>query len=172
MSRQLHLLRHAKSSWDESGIEDAARPLNARGERAALLIGHHLARLEQPPELVLCSPAIRCRQTVDVAFGAANLAPTVEYLEQLYLANVGTLVSVIRGVDDGTSAVMLVGHNPGLHDFANRLARLSRDPNAKLIASKFPTCALACYELAITQWRQAGPDVAQLMSYTTPKDLT
>ncbi len=151
----LYLLRHAKSSWESFDLPDHDRPLAPRGKRAAKAMARHLREQGIAPELVLCSTAKRARETLErVGLGAAN----VVFDAGLYGASAATLVRRVTDVE--VSSVMLIGHNPGLHDLA---LRLLRNPPADLEV-KFPTGALLALEL--------GADgTAELLEFTRPRDL-
>src|SRR5579863_8170557 len=118
---QLHLLRHAKSSWDDDA-DDHARPLNKRGREAARLVGQMLPRAIAPIDLVLCSSAARTRETAELALAGLSPPPRILFEDGLYLAGVERLMERLRELDEATGAVMMIGHNPGLHDLALTLA--------------------------------------------------
>jgi phosphohistidine phosphatase len=115
--RRLYLLRHAKSSWDDPALPDSERPLAPRGRRDAKRIGKHLGRLGITPALVLCSSAVRTQETLDLIRPALAEA-AVQIEEQLYGASSETMLERIRDVPDEVGSLLLIGHNPGLHDLA------------------------------------------------------
>ncbi len=119
--RQLLLLRHAKSSWDDPALSDHARPLNARGRRSAAAMAVALRTLDFAPELVLVSSARRTLQTLE-ALGPLPGLPTVEATDDLYLAPWTALLATLRAVPAAVRSVLLVAHNPGLHDLVLSLA--------------------------------------------------
>ncbi len=136
--RQLLLLRHAKSSWDDPTRPDRERPLNRRGQRAAAAMRQAIRDLGLVPELVLVSPARRTLQTLE-ALEPWDQTPLVEPTETLYLATATQLLSVLHGVPETVRSVLLIGHNPGLHELAVMLAgRPTRPPAAKAPAGKAP----------------------------------
>lgn len=164
--RTLYLLRHAKSSWDDPALPDRERPLASRGRRDAKRIGKHLRRLGITPALVLCSPAVRTQETLDLLRPAlAEVAAEVE--EQLYGASSETLLERIHSVPDDVGSVLLIGHNPGLHDLA--LALASSGAKLERLEAKFPTAALAT--LALERWSSLSPGDAELVAYVVPKQL-
>ena len=167
--RILHLLRHAKSSWRESGLADRDRPLNARGHRTGRLLAAHLAGLPAP-DLVLCSSALRTRETCEYVVRAYDSRPPVSFEEVLYLAPARALAERIEAVEDDVATLLVIGHNPGLHELAAGLARHGpRDARARL-AGKFPTGALASFRLA-GPWHALGHAPIALTSYVVPSDL-
>lgn len=141
--RQLLLLRHAKSSWDDPKLPDHARPLNSRGRRAAEAVRGVLDELGVAPELVLVSSARRTLQTL-AALEPWRVAPRVEPLDALYLASAADMLSVLREAGGEASCVMLVGHNPGLHELALLLSGEGSDHEQRAsLEEGYPTAALA-----------------------------
>jgi phosphohistidine phosphatase len=167
--KHLFLLRHAKSSWDDPTLADHDRPLAPRGRRAARVIAEHLRRKGIAPELVLCSPSRRTRQTLTrIAPGLGENAD-VQIDSELYTASAAELLEVLREVPDEVQSVMLIGHNPGIQDLALSLARGGSE--VVRVRSKFPTAALATLELD-GSWRELAPGSAELVSLVKPKDLS
>jgi phosphohistidine phosphatase len=168
--RHLMLLRHAKSSWDDASCPDHDRPLTARGRRGAELVGRHLRELKTRPTLVLCSSARRARETLEGI--APALGDEVEVLveRELYGATGGQLLDRLRQVPRHTSSVMAIGHNPGLEDLATTLAGGGDTDALDRMARKFPTAALATFEVPGT-WRQLAPGTATLVAYVVPREL-
>lgn len=163
----LYLLRHAKSSWVDPTLSDLQRPLAARGRRDAKRIAKHLRRLGDEPELVLCSPAMRTRETLELVRPAVG-SSTIVLEDELYAASSDELLARIRLVPDPVASVMLIGHNPGLQQLALLLAS-SGDERERLEA-KFPTAALATLAVA-TSWSRLAPTDATLTAYVVPKQL-
>jgi len=156
---RLLLLRHAKSSWDDPGLPDHERPLAPRGHRAAERMAEYL--------LVLCSSALRTRETLERmtdAFGGAEIA--VE--DELYGATEDELLKRLRRVAEGSETVALIGHNPGIQDLAIALA--GSGEGLERMRAKFPTGALAVLEFD-GPWRRLELGGARLASFVTPKDL-
>src|SRR5262245_8808065 len=141
--RRLHLLRHAKSSWDDAWLSDHERPLAPRGERAGRAMAKHMGAEGTAPELVLCSDAVRATQTLDLIREALGES-RIEVEAELYGASAGDLLGRVQQVDDGTSSVMLIGHNPGMHDVALQLAGGGRRLDDLRV--EYPTCALVTLE--------------------------
>ncbi len=159
-------MRHAKSDYP-NGVPDHDRPLASRGRRACRLLSAYLRSCPRPPDLVLCSSALRTRQTVDgIRPGLlADVAVLVE--DRLYLADGTDLLVRLREVDNRVEVVLVVGHNPGIHELAVGL--LGAAGHRKLPA--FPTGALATEDVALPHWERLGPGAARLVAYTTPKLL-
>jgi phosphohistidine phosphatase len=165
--RTLSLLRHAKSSWDDPSLSDAARPLAPRGRRDAARIADHLVTTGFEPELVLCSPAVRTRETLELVRDALG-DPTVVFDDGLYGASSGGLLARLRLVEDAVASVLLIGHNPGLHDLALDLA--SSGNERERLETKFPTGALATLTFPET-WRGLAAGDADLAAFVIPKQL-
>jgi phosphohistidine phosphatase len=166
--KHLYLLRHAKSSRKDSSLPDHDRPLAGRGRRAAGAIARHLRQQGIEPELVLCSSARRARETLDRVEPALGKS-TVRVEDDLYAASACTLLDRLRGVEDTVESVMLIGHNPGLQDLALGLAR--RSPRVDELTTKYPTAALATFELSASTWRELDRDTAELADLVRPRDL-
>jgi phosphohistidine phosphatase len=167
--KRLHLLRHAKSSWNDPTLADHDRPLAPRGRRAAKVMAEHLARKGISPELVVCSPSRRTRQTLKRLAPALGKSAEVRIEPELYAAPAADLLDVLHEVPDEVESVMLIGHNPGIQDLALSLA--SAGPEIQRLRSKFPTAALATLELDGT-WRELAPGSAELASFVKPKELS
>ena len=163
----LYLLRHAKSSWDDPTLADRQRPLAPRGRRDAKRIADHLRRAGSEPELVLCSSATRTRETLELIRPALAEA-TVLVEDQLYGASSEELLARIHVVPDAIASVMLIGHNPGLHELALSVA--STGDELERLEAKFPTAALATLALP-KGWSQLAPADATLAAYVVPKQL-
>ncbi len=167
--RVLQLLRHAKSSWRKGNLADRERPLNRRGHHAGRLLAAHLAR-QTPPNLVLCSSALRTRETFEHIATAYPIRPRLAVEEGLYLATPRALIERIELVPDEVTTLMVIGHNPGLHELAAALARHGSKIDRARLAAKFPTGALASYRLA-GPWRDIAHAPIALTSYIVPSDL-
>ena len=166
--KRLYLLRHAKSSWDDSSLPDHDRPLAGRGRRASKAIARHLREEDIKPDLVLCSSARRGRETLDRLEKALG-ASTVQVEDDLYAASATQLLDRVRSVPDSVESVMLIGHNPGLQELALGLARASA--TADELAAKYPTAALATLEFSASSWRELDNGAADLVALVRPRDL-
>ena len=173
--KRLFLLRHAKAERDVPGIDDEARVLAPRGRVDASRIGRVLREENHVPDLVLCSTATRTRQTLELLLPELGVHPVVQYLEELYLARPGTILSVIRQTRDGAGSLMIVGHNPGLVDCAQALTREPDDRRMRKLyvamSEKFSTGALAILDFEIAQWSGVEVETGELELFVRPKDL-
>jgi phosphohistidine phosphatase len=166
--KQLFLLRHAKSSWDDSELVDHDRPLAPRGRRAAKLIAEHVGRERVRPALVLCSSARRTRETLERIAPALGEGIPVHIERELYGASEQRLLERLQAIEDGVESLLLIGHNPGVEQLALSLAG-SGEKLAR-VRSKYPTGALATLEFP-SGWSELRPGIAELTAFVTPKQL-
>jgi phosphohistidine phosphatase len=159
--KKLYLLRHLKSSWDDPALPDRERPLAPRGRKAGKKLARHLRGAAVAPELVLCSPAERTRETLAAVRGELG-EPEVRFVDGLYAASHGELLGVLRAVGPGVGSVLVIAHNPGLQDLAVALAGFVQD--------KFPTGALATLSFDAT-WAELEPGSCRLVDYVVPREL-
>jgi phosphohistidine phosphatase len=171
--RQLLLLRHAKSSWDPAAMPDRDRPLNARGRRSAAAMRQAMRDLGLAPDVVLVSTARRTMETLE-ALEPWDDTPLVDAMDSLYLASPMQLTAVLHGVAETVRSVLLIGHNPGMHDLALSLAgpgaMLGGGKNEHALAEGFPTGALAEFVVPGSWWdlREGG---GRLVRFLTPRML-
>jgi phosphohistidine phosphatase len=170
---QLLLLRHAKSSWDDATLPDRDRPLSKRGRRAAATMRQAIQQLGLTPDLVVVSPARRAQETL-AGLEPWDETPLVEEVEALYLATAEQLLAVVRGMNETVRSIMLIGHNPGMHEFAVMLGGAQRAGDrgepAKRLATEFPTAALAEFSIA-GSWQQLDAGAGHLVRFLLPRDL-
>lgn len=170
-AHRLLLLRHAKSSWNNAQLADHDRPLAPRGLRAAETMAAHLAALDAPPDLVLCSTARRAVDTLEPLRARLPAGTEVLLEDDLYGAPAPALLARLRLVPGDARSVLVVGHNPGLEDLVHLLGRQG-DPSAVArVAAKFPTAALATLVFG-GPWKDLGPGDATLEAFVVPGDLT
>lgn len=170
--KTLTVLRHAKSSWDDAVARDFDRPLNARGQRAAMTVGRHMRSEGLEFDHVVASPAVRIVETieqVETGYGGA-LAPAWD--RRIYLASASTLLDVIHELPDGADSALLIGHNPGLEDLVlmlvpDRAGDLLRDS----VEEKFPTAALAVITFDTADWGGIRSNAGSLARFVRPRDL-
>jgi phosphohistidine phosphatase len=165
----LALLRHAKSSWDRLDIDDFDRPLNERGRTTAPVMGAALKELNFVPELILCSPAERTRETLSLITPAVNDVK-VTFDEQLYLTSQETLYGLLKAVPVGIQKVLMIGHNPGMHGLALFLTGTGDAKSISRLEDKFPTAALALFSFEQDFWRDLLPSSGRLEAFVTPRD--
>ncbi|HXZ67730.1 MAG TPA: histidine phosphatase family protein [Alphaproteobacteria bacterium] len=176
--RRLLLLRHAKSDWSKPGgrqRDDHERPLNARGQEAAALIGRYMRKKKYLPALVLCSTATRTRETLKILLPALGARPEIRYEDSLYLAEWPRLLEAVRVAPDGASPVLMIGHNPGMEQLAAALLAQPKTAAARALtgamAQKFPTGALAVFDFRGETWSAVKPGAGRLRDFVRPKEL-
>jgi len=156
------LVRHAKSSWSAGDLTDRQRPLNSRGERDAPRMGQRISEHGIRPSLIVTSPAVRAWTTAKII--AQNINYPLEFLQRedrLYLASPDEIMDVIVAQDNGFNSLMLVGHNPGLTEFANFLV-----PG---VTDNLQTAGVVSVQLETENWSLYERPAAELMVYDYPK---
>lgn len=167
--RRLYLLRHAKSSWGDSALSDSDRPLAPRGRRAAERMAAHIHDADVRPSLVLCSSALRTRETLAAILPALGEAVVVVIDPSLYSAGAKEIVDRVRAASDDVPSIMVIGHNPGMQEFALTLA--TSGPALSAVREGFVTGALATLEFPGEHWRLLGPGTAELVAFVAPREL-
>ncbi|QDT63473.1 SixA phosphatase family protein [Calycomorphotria hydatis] len=147
----LLIMRHAKSSWDDSTLSDFERPLNKRGKRDAPRMGQLLSENGLLPELILSSSAVRTRETVDQLLSVWDASPEVEYCDDLYLAKPRSHLLRLREIPATCETTLLVAHNPGLEELLYLLTGFNET---------LPTAAIACVEIEAATWADL-PELAR-----------
>ena len=170
-TKRLFVLRHAKSSWDSPGLEDHARPLAPRGQRACSVMAAHIRAAGIEPELVLCSSSRRTRETLQ------GVDPPGERVieDELYSASAQDVLERLHRVPESVGSVMLIGHNPTAQMLILRLSH-SNDgsvagPERAQVERKFPTGALATLTFE-GSWSELAPGRARLTEFLTPRGLS
>ena len=167
--KRVYLLRHAKSSWDTPELADRDRPLAPRGKRSAEKLARYIAKERIRPGLVLCSSSKRTQQTLKRILPALPKNVEVRIEDGLYAADEDALLARLRRLPDSVSAVMIVGHNPGLERLALALARNGAE--RARIEGGFPTGALAVLAVRRLTWAGLHPGDADVVGYVVPRDL-
>jgi phosphohistidine phosphatase len=166
---RLHLLRHAKSSWTEN-VDDSERKLNGRGRDEAERVGAALPAAIGALDLVLCSTARRTRETAAAALAGFRPAPRVVFEDGLYLAGVPALLDRLSQLDEAEGSVLVIGHNPGLHELALALAAPDSPDLIALSGGKFPPAVRASFTIA-GAWSTLGRSRHPMTDYVTAKSL-
>lgn len=184
MSKNLFILRHAKSDWDDSTLDDYDRPLNPRGRMAAPRMGLFLGQESLIPDRILCSTAARAQQTALLTLTAlseqqaAQQPPEtlhwpspIQYLRELYMAKAEEILSILRLQKDTDTCLMIIGHNPGLEKFIDSLCITAEEGLKKKLSEKFPTAGFAKITAPIEKWKDLRFGKAHLENLVYPKDL-
>lgn len=159
--KKLYLVRHAKSSWKEEGLQDIDRPLKGRGIRDAYTTSEWLRKQGDRPEVLISSPATRALHTALIF--AKNLDvqySDIEIRDKLYEATIADLFSLVHGLDDQWQAVMIFSHNPTLTQFVNKCIDHRID--------NVPTTGVACLSFAQKRWSDIDKK-AELVFFDYPK---
>jgi phosphohistidine phosphatase len=166
---ELHLLRHAKSSWKED-VEDHQRRLNRRGREAARRVGRDLPAAVGALNLVLCSSAVRTQETMELVLADYGVRPRCRVEDELYEAGSEKLMERLRRLDESDGNVLLIGHNPGLHELAVNLTDAGSPGLRALASGKFPTAARASFKIS-DSWSALGRSRYELVDYVTAEPL-
>jgi phosphohistidine phosphatase len=160
--KTLLILRHAKSSWNDSSLVDHDRPLNDRGKRDAPLVGELLKSLDLVPDVILSSTAKRARKTAKKVAAACKFSGEVQFIDELYLAHAESYLQVVREKAAHAQRVMVVGHNPGLEHL---LAELTD------CGESLPTAAVAQVRFDVDSWDDVQLDgKGELVDVWRPRD--
>lgn len=157
----LTLVRHAKSSWKHPELADHDRPLNKRGRHDLPLMTARLRGRLPPPDLMLCSTAVRARTTAVAIAEAWRPTPPLERDASIYLADLGTLLEIVGDLDDRFEHVLMVGHNPGFTELANALGDREIE--------NLPTCGVYSLELPLDHWAALAGIQGHLRLFDYPK---
>jgi phosphohistidine phosphatase len=175
--RRLMLLRHAKTESEAPSGRDQDRQLDERGRQDAADIGGWIGRHPPCPDIVLVSPAVRAQQTWSLASEALQThapQPQAETITELYGADPGQLLQIVRmAATTDPRQLLLVGHNPGMHELALALVDNNHaDANARqALADNLPTSGLVVFDFAIDDWNDVGFRGGKLVLFLSPKLL-
>jgi phosphohistidine phosphatase len=168
--RRLLLLRHSKTERPEPGQRDRDRKLMPRGRADAPVIGAYMAHHRLIPDLVLVSPARRTMETWALVGAAFSAAPPVVKQDRIYNASTQTLADLIRETDDAT-ALLVVGHNPALHDLATELIGSGDVEARESLNEKLPTSGLVVIDFAFDDWSKLHDCAGRLERFVTPHSI-
>ena len=169
--KKLILLRHAKSSWKDTSLNDHDRPLNSRGKASAPVIGRWLVEREHRPDIVLCSSSHRTCQTARLLKDAMPELPDAIIEDDLYHASPGTMLERLRRLPSTSTTAMIIGHQPGLSTLTRMLADGTEGRRCRRAYEHFPTAAAAVLELACEDWAKLDYQKAQFIDFAKPREL-
>ena len=156
------MIRHAKSSWDDLGARDFDRDLNSRGLHDAPEMGRRLAVKNIHPDAFLVSTANRARATASLIASELGFPEQeIQFRDELYLASPAEILKQIRQVPDQIQTLVVVAHNPGITELANRMART--------YINNIPTSGVVMMQMPVEQWQHAGGRGAELLDFDYPK---
>jgi phosphohistidine phosphatase len=168
---RLLIFRHAKAEKALPGMRDRDRPLNPRGRKEAAHMGGYMAHHELVPDRVLVSPSRRTRETWDGLASALTGRIPVDFEDRLYDASVHGIMALLREIAAGTRALLVVGHNPGLHEIARTLIAAGDVEVRERLNEGLPTCGLAVIDFPGDDWEKLHPHSGRLERFVTPRLL-
>ena len=158
----LFLCRHAKSSWDEPGLSDKDRPLNARGKNDAPMMGRMLENREENPDLIISSPAERAFKTAKLISDELGYRQKDIIVDnRIYMAGIGDFIEVLKECRSKDKTIMIFSHNYGITDFANYISS-SRIDN-------IPTCGIVKIKFEFSNWEKIKKEKGKLEYFIYPK---
>lgn len=161
--KTLLILRHAKSSWKDSSINDHERELNQRGRCNAPRMGQLLRDEGLVPDIILSSTATRARETTEAVVDTSGFNGELQFSSAFYLATADVWIEAIVRLSEEYKRVMIVGHNPGLEILVEQLTGCEES---------FPTATLAYIQLEVDHWTElSGQPIAHLVELWRPKEL-
>lgn len=165
--KQILLMRHAKSSWEEQSLKDFDRPLAKRGLKDAPRMGKFIRKTGYKPAMIFSSPAQRAKETTELSMEAAKIDnQLIQWNEDLYYGSVSDYFAVIQSAPDEAERILLVGHNPLMEQAAGLLSGAEQRT-----AIRMPTAALVCLESFADRWETISPGTCQLKWMMIPKLL-
>ncbi len=168
-SKTLLLLRHAKSSWDDPGMDDIDRPLNDRGERAARLMAPMVAAWH--PQWIGCSMALRTRATLAPLLTTLEVPTQIEISAALYDSNEAAYLRLVRGLSNAIDRALVIGHNPVLEDLTQLLIGSANSIALERLSEKFATGTLVTLQCPINRWSDLAPHSCELVDVVRPRDI-
>jgi phosphohistidine phosphatase len=169
--RRLLLFRHAKAQRPEPGMKDRARVLIERGRKDSAKIGAYMATNGLVPDRVLISPSARTQETWKFTATAFSSTPAAVTAEQLYEATPREIIALVKEVPTEVHTLLVIGHNPELHELALMLVASANTDARKLLQDKLPTAGLVIMNFAFDDWRKLHRQSGRLERFVTPKLL-
>jgi phosphohistidine phosphatase len=164
MSKQLLIIRHAKSDWEDRSLKDFDRPLNKRGHRDAPEMAGRLLKKYIIPQLLVSSPAKRALTTARYFAETLNFDKKEIQLEEgIYEASSTALITIINKLNNRYDVIAIFGHNPGLSDL---VSKLSGDSNFNI-----PTCGMVLIKFPFDDWEMAGSGTGEVQFFDYPKNI-
>lgn len=170
--KRLYFMRHAKAHRD-SMLGDHELPLNPRGRSACILLAAHIKENNIQPDLILASTAARAQETLKNILPAMGNNTQTESRKNLYLASAGELFKAINAVDDSVDSLMIIAHNPGIHQICMMLVDY-QNSSEKLrnVMVNMPTAGLASFSINTDSWKNVEPESGRLEDFISPEDLS
>lgn len=168
---RLMLLRHAKSDWSDENLHDHDRTLNARGWKAAASIGQHLHKHSLLPKMILCSTALRTRQTLMEIMPHLKGDTRIQLLRDLYNSSDADYLDIIQAFGGGIDTLLVVGHNTAIQETAVDLCGRGNPEYMQQMASHYPTGALAIIDFEQRRWSEIARSQGRIVSFFQPRNL-
>jgi phosphohistidine phosphatase len=159
--KTLYLIRHAKSSWKDTSLDDFERPLNKRGKYNAPFMAQLLQQRHVVPDLILSSPALRAKTTAQTFAHILGYKKEIEFHKALYLTSVNTFLSILHALCNEYHTVLVFGHNPELTLLANTIGNCTIE--------NIPTCGMVELKLKVDSWNALSKNNANLVTFEFPK---
>ncbi len=170
--KKLYLLRHSKAGQtNKKIIDDHERPLTQKGVESCAEIGDYMAASKMIPEKIFASSSARTTETTMIITECLGGNIDFSLESRLYLASIYDLFSIVTGFDESLDSILLVGHNPGIHQFCMEVAGTGDKQMYRNLRSNFPPAALACFELDVQNWHEVLPQCGHLTQFVTPKNV-
>jgi phosphohistidine phosphatase len=169
--KTLILMRHAKSAWDAPELSDIDRPVAPRGLAAGEKMAGWLKKQKLSPQLILCSTARRARDTLDLIRPALPKTVKTRLMQELYMALPRQILTCLAKAPDSLNEVLVIGHNPGMHDFASWVIGNGEKKAVSDLRKKFPTAAVAVITFDTDKWASLDGEAGTLKMFVTPKSL-
>lgn len=177
MTKNLYLLRHAKSDWSNPRLSDHQRPLNGRGQKAAPkmaeIFTESLLENDKRLDIILCSTAVRAVSTLQPLLeklGDAGMQPELQMHDDLYMASSAHILQMVQRLDAHKQSCLVVGHNPGMEMFAYEVSANTDSAVYKKMREKYVTASLAFFEGDLQSWAECGARSLILTNYLKPRE--
>lgn len=158
--KNLYIIRHAKSSWKETSLDDFDRPLNKRGKRDAPLMGNLLKEQGVAPDLIISSPAKRAKDTAKIIAKHVNYKKDILFEQNIYEAGIYDIDNVVTNIDDNNKTVFLFGHNPALNEYVYQMVELY---------DNVPTAGIVHLRFNVDRWSDLCSECCELINFDFPK---
>ena len=162
--KSIILFRHAKSDWDATYSSDHQRPINQRGIKASKLMGSYLAKINEIPDLIISSSALRALQTMENAISTGKWESKIAVKKEVYHASVSTLIDLIKRTRNIYSNICIIGHEPTFSYFLKSITNET--------VFKFPTATMAKIVLKVESWNNLDNKPSKLLWIKKPKELS
>ena len=165
VQKKLMIMRHAKSSWDDTSLKDFDRPLNDRGNRDAPRMGRYLKELDLIPDFVVSSPALRAHQTITHVAKVTGLDQrSIQWNADLYFQGADAYITSVKSAPDDASIVLIAGHNPTVEQVVSVLSTGSS-------VRSMTTANIVCFDVSSGSWSDLATDNCKFKWHVGPKDL-